>query len=238
MCVLREFRPQAAFDREQFEAAIKHRGMYEAAYNFFAACHTSSPQKGVPFNVAKVRWLQDKFFKTARLDLPSTVIVALRTDESPEDSFGSLMLLSPPEICHAFLLSVADQVRCIVSDDDLRRWRACALTTTFRFEVIDNSMKRCWRSLQIREDSGLYGDAVKRTAIQRGYDVMEIKSMLEETGTIAMGAEALAAAWRQNVSLGATSEPIRSPSSTRCSRCGHASWRTRHARSSCSSPTC
>ena len=200
---------QAVFKLEEYQASIKNHKVYESAFNFWGACHTLAPQRGSPYNMMKIGWLRDKFFKQPRLDFPGTITVAVRSDENPLASFGSLMLISPPEICHAFLLSVAEHVTLNVADDDLMVWRTCMLTVSFKFLQIDGNDARYWRPLQVREDAGLFGDAVKRTAVQRGYDVMEVKAMLETARAHQLGADACVSAWKANVELAPNSELVK-----------------------------
>lgn len=72
-----------------------------------------------------------------------------------------------------------------------------------------SATSKVWRAHDLREAVVQVGDAVKLSAIQRMYDVINTHILLEkETGTT-LGAQATAAAWKENVRLAASSEEVK-----------------------------
>ena len=77
-----------------------------------------------------------------------------------------------------------------------------------RFLKRDSEHERYWLHHQHREDIQQLGDALKRSTIERGYDIMEAKEMLAAAGQ-PVGAAACAKAWQDNIRLAKNSEPIK-----------------------------
>ena len=185
------------------------RKRYGCAQNIFAASFTATPCRRVPYSMQKVN-----LFRKNHLTKPSStyladnaITVVVATGQDPQTTFGSLVMLSPPEVVHAFMFSLADDIRNGADDESLGIWRVGCLTAQFKYLLIDNHQARYWMSLSLREKQVGVADLVKRTPMERGHDVMEAKALIEgsrpggECSSIECARE-----WSQKVELAGSSE--------------------------------
>jgi hypothetical protein len=81
----------------------------------------------VPVNIGQVKHLQSAYFPYSDppLSNPFTQTVAVDScDFNLEDNLGSLQRISPEEIDHALVFSIAESISKLCSDDVLKRCRA------------------------------------------------------------------------------------------------------------------
>lgn len=94
---------------------------------------------------------------------------------------------------------------------DLEKWRNLVLTFPCAFVKVESMSDRYWRHLQMREDLFHLGETIKRTSIQRAFDVIEARELMEvklglSPGT--MSAKQAEKCWTDSVKLAEKSERV------------------------------
>ena len=213
---------QCVFELRAFKIAMAARGEYRAAQNIFAVNFRSMPSKMVPLRLSKTDRIRAQFMSTPSRSIPwdFCLTVAVNADENPEATFGSQMMLRPPEFPHALIFQVAEDIDQGMSDDQLKIWRVCMLTFPFCYRAVDNFQSRYWTSLQLREDTASMGDFAKRTDLERGADVMEAKAIEEKIVDAPWVLQSVQTAGKQMSLLVARVNQSRSLLSMLCSQSG------------------
>ena len=142
------------------------------------------------------------------------IVVAVKSTQADKDAVdawgcGSLAIMSAPEVFWAFLLSVKRHIDIGTSDEELEPFRQAMAHAPMKFKLNDNEGNRWWGHQQLREDISELGTVLKRSTIERGWDVMHAKNMLAKAG-LPTGAEACAKEWASKVKLSRASEPLTS----------------------------
>ena len=119
-----------------------------------------------------------------------------------------LSFISAPEVVWAYLLSVACHITNGATDPELLPFRQGLLSAPLKFVLGDNAAERYWLHHQSREDIAQLGDSLKRSPIERGFDVMEAKAMMVAAG-LSVSPAACAKAWADNVRLAKNSEAVK-----------------------------
>ena len=125
---------------------------------------------------------------------------------SPFGLSALTMAIGVAQVIWAYIFATAEHIKNGATDIELQPFRQGMLSCPMRFMKVDNEMERYWKHHQSREDAQQLGDSIRRSSIERAFDVMEAKAMLNLPST---GAAACAAAWRDNVKLARGSEPIK-----------------------------
>ena len=194
---------RAPYDQKACMLSLAANHKYECGFNAFKLDWFSSPCSLAPVSKFKIEWLIKHFFSMAFDNLPP-IHVALPSGVSPED--GGLVMLSPPEILWAAVLGLRRLIEDAKADDDcVRLCRKAFQSACVCFEVLDNKRDRLFQCHQLRESMTQLGDSVKRSPIQRLYDVIETRNLWGPN----MGAAQMAAMWEENIVLSAGSEPMK-----------------------------
>ena len=87
---------------------------------------------------------------------PLTVVVGVTEGQDIFATRGLLQCLSPLEMAHALLLSVAKDIHTGVGEPRLMLWRQMLLSITFVFELLPPNMDTLmWRVQELRHVSGI-----------------------------------------------------------------------------------
>eukprot|EP00972_Heterocapsa_arctica_P114739 16444051-Heterocapsa_arctica.AAC.1 len=132
--------------------------------------------------MAKINFIRNHYLQKPTDKFPGEepVHVAVKSDEDPRLTYGHSPMLSPPEPAHAVIFQVFADITAGMADDELRVWRSLFLSVNMVYHKIDNMEVRYQTSLNLRESMSSMGDAVKRTALERGFEIMEANSLLEK----------------------------------------------------------
>ena len=90
------------------------------------------------------------FFNEPTTIFPFVLVGAVRSQEDPRSSQGSILQLTPPDLVWAILQAVYDAVTAAAEDKDLMKWKQCMISATIRLEVLGNEEDRLWRASQLR----------------------------------------------------------------------------------------
>ncbi|CAK0904040.1 unnamed protein product, partial [Prorocentrum cordatum] len=199
----------AGLNPTNFVHSIEASGTYSCYTNLFLIDLTAVQSKQVPISRNKIRELQDHFFSQPTSTWPLHLSVAVRSNQRPPNTHwgpGCCSLLTAPEVAWAYVLSVAESIKNGATDPELAPWYTGLLAAPMKFCRIDNEQERYWAHLQSREDLVQMAESVKRSPIERGFDVMEARVLLDSGKEL--GAKECAGHWAKNVRLAKSSEPI------------------------------
>ena len=199
---------RGVFNAGDCKMALQHAGRYEAGLNMFTVRWEYSAVKGTPINAKSVADLQKQFFHKPVNKFPADIVIAV--DNGASDVMvapGSLLRVSPPELEHAFFLSVAADIEAGKDEETLGYWKVAMLTCSFCFEVLETEEQRFYRHITLREQITGKHDAMTSTATQRVFQIMSLWTYKENTGEKQNNAD-FAQAWNSNVEMAASSEPV------------------------------
>ena len=94
--------------------------------------------------------------------------------------FGALQRVSPEEVTHAMLLSVAEAITAKADDTVLGKWSNLFRMVNMVFEVVPAGITRFWKAQNLREDLVEAGESVRRSVRQRIYEVARFKAEREK----------------------------------------------------------
>jgi hypothetical protein len=189
---------EAAFDDAECTVALKREKMYRAGCNFFWLNMFRSLMPGVPLSMERIMEIVVEYFATP-VPFKGMVTVEGRADANlPRTS--NLLILSPEEFCHAYLLAIDAAISRGDSDDILQTWKKFCLSVCFEYiDVAANGPNATfWWAWNNREQHCVSSDAVKRTAYQRACEVYNFKVNLLKAKAPAT-ADAIAKAYSDSV---------------------------------------
>ena len=170
---------QAAFDDEQCNMSLTREKVYRAGCNFFWLNLHRSLMPGVPLSMDRIKDVVAEFWQKPR-PFKGMVNVEAKSDGGlPRKS--NLLIMSPEEFCHVYLLAIDASIERGDSEDVLNLWKKYCLSVCFEYvDVSANGYKATfWWSWNNREQHCATSDAVKRTAYQRACEVNAFKTTLE-----------------------------------------------------------
>jgi hypothetical protein len=185
---------------------------YKCGGNFLWIDHTWLCNHRVPFNQGQIRSIQkfDYPFGDPPAAHPYDMHIAVDdSDYKVTEHRGSLQRVSPEEIGHAVLFSVAEAIAAPETTDDvLRRWRKLMLTMPFVFSICAPGDDRFWLCQNLREAMVEHGDSVRRTVRQLVHDVAGFKMEKEHGTDTTLSSEKVALQYKKHMKLARSSEPI------------------------------
>ncbi|CAK0828182.1 unnamed protein product [Prorocentrum cordatum] len=208
-----EWGSAAGFDPAAFKRAIAAKGEYRCNRSIFVFKTLQTSTKKTPIQWKKVVMLKEHFWgqpPTNCFTDAMTFCGAVRTDEDPDTMHGEVQLISPIEMTWSLLLAVDEAIANGEPEEVLLKWCSTLVSVPCRFIISDNQSDRYWKHMQTREDIAQLGAMVKRTSVERGFDVMEAKEMAEDgKGGVTLSASACSELWKSNVRLAHNSEPVK-----------------------------
>ena len=193
---------EAPFDGKAFKSAIDREGSYKSAGSFWwvRQHRCAGGFAKVPINQSAIDNLSSYHFTSVPAKFPSDIVVAVDSDSTIE--FGKLDRLSPDELEHAFIFAIARQIDAGATNEELLAWRRVSLTVTISFEQIENETERLWRAVRLREQLTANFQNMARTALQRIYEVVEVRNRADtHAGGTGVSAQSLAAMYNDKGKL-------------------------------------
>ena len=166
-----------------------------------------SQSASVPISMKKVELRVDLYQHGESLP---TLEVAIPVSCSNADELQDLCvsqqlkLVSPPEQVHAMLFSVARAIKAAGDEDDaqLEKWRDLLRSVPMKFKFMGKEALY-WASLNFREAMDTSAVAVRRTLLQRIFEIVAFQEDRQISG-----AHAVAEQYAQNMRYGPRSEQV------------------------------
>ncbi|CAK0896993.1 unnamed protein product [Prorocentrum cordatum] len=170
----------APFDAETFTDTFKTTGRVTCGINFFAMDVTHSAAPGIPIRKKAVSSLTEHYYDQPAFFMGSVTIgVAKDSDDVPSlMASHSLKPPSPEEKRFAFVEAIARDIRAGKGDFVLKRQRALSVSACFVDLSTDDALH--WQAVQEREDFGTDFEAMRRSAVQRLYEIVNYKKRKED----------------------------------------------------------
>ncbi|CAJ1410687.1 unnamed protein product [Effrenium voratum] len=172
---------QAVFDPRECKAALTKEGCYRAAINLMWIDPFGSTTPTVPLSVERVRELGQ--FACPAGDakhLTENFTVAVDSlDQDMLDSKGKWKAVSPEEMQHALLFTLADVIKNQAPDEKLAAWRRVFLSAPAVFTVVGGGDSLYWHSFHRRQQVVQTYDSLKRSARQLAFEVTAFKNKKE-----------------------------------------------------------
>lgn len=199
---------RVGFKYEDYVAAMKTAGEYEAAGNYFWVNWSFNATPGVPFNTQAVQDLKAYYFKSGPTRFPLTLEIALENiSVDVRKLHGELRRVSPEEVEHALLLAVSESIKEGADEAVLREWRAVLLSVPMHFVVLNGGDALYWRAVNLREATVAQYDGLARSAVQRIFEVATFRARREKATGGKLSAEALDKEWAANARLAKSTTP-------------------------------
>ena len=135
------------FDSGMYEDSFKRGVTYVAGCNMLWASLLGSITPAVPIIGPKVEALASQLFANPDAAAPMLHIAATPLPLQK----GSLVRLSPDEICHAFIMQVAEKIRSQTPEDVLKQYRRMLLSWPTQFIHKDSDDDRYYYATNQRE---------------------------------------------------------------------------------------
>ena len=200
----------ALWARDAHDAAVAAGTSLTSGMNLFSMDLLSLPSEHVPINRRKVQLIQDTHLSRPTRRMPGGVptTVALNMGENPIVRFGKLKVVSPIEPLHAVVFQIAsDIVAGRLEAADIKTWRHLLLCCPVTLVRVDNAQSTYSSIINEREGLSTLGDAIKRTNLDRGWEVMETKALLDG-GNRDTSVEETAQWYVTNIRLNPSAEPV------------------------------
>ncbi|CAJ1398801.1 unnamed protein product [Effrenium voratum] len=196
---------QAVFDPRECKAALTKEGCYRAAINLMWIDPFGPTTPTVPLSVERVREL-GQFACPAGDDLTENFTVAVDSpDQDMLDSKGKWKAVSPEEMQHALLFTLADVIKDQAPDEKLAAWRRVFLSAPAVFTVVGGGDSLYWHSFHRRQQVVQTYDSLKRSARQLAFEVTAFKNKKESEAGERLGVKEVQDIFRSKAHLMAKS---------------------------------
>ena len=189
-------------------AALQSDSMkYKAAINVFAVDALRLPMPGVPISRSAVTRLREHHFG-APAPLPLDIVVGVASADAAKAAMDGQLCrqVSAPELLFAYFDAIGLAIK--KADEGLLvRWAQTALCCPCCFVKLESEDEYHRLSIQFREDISQAFTTMRFTAVQKMFDVQQLKERKEET-TGAVSAERLAAYYAEGVRFADNSEKM------------------------------
>ena len=205
---------QAAFDLAEYQTAMKQHGTYRCAGNELWLDFWFTPQPGVPYNKASIFQLAEKSFFEPNQWTGTNVVMVSDLAYNPMEHQGALRRLSPEEVNFARVIGIANAIDREVPKEVLEAFKVDLQCASFQFELheggVDNpSHTAIRRSINLREQMRQTAKAVGRDTLQRIFEVLRIRRLMEQSrGAGKVSNEALAQYYENEINLSTESEAV------------------------------
>ena len=196
----------AAFDPTSAQSALTENNVHVCGETLWKIDPLWTPTPNVPYNPSQTNLFIDHYFQQPSY-LPFTPVIAISTPDVKEivDTVGKWKCITPEEPRHAFLKAMHRD-----KDDPSKaqRWRHIARSTVVEFRVVAPLLIRS-HAMQLRENKGVDFVGVKRSLMQRIYEVLGFKAeFVKSTGDKNPSAEKVTAAFVADVQFSPGSEKV------------------------------
>ena len=165
---------------------------------YFSLFDTHLPRPRFPSHTS---WTAERF--------PHEVVCCLPSNSEPPtpENRDKVFRLSPDEIELAFVQKLDKLIASGATDDELVKWRSCALATTYSYQRVDVEDDKHWIALNLRQNLVQDSSTMGFTTLQNIYDVLHEKSKMERSFG-EMSAIEVAARYEKNVRYSTESERV------------------------------
>ena len=186
---------------DECSRALAAVGCYDCGCNIFWLKLEHLPVPGVPLTKHGISTAMKQHFQAPKRYIDPIVVAATSRDDGTSliRKQGNLELVSPPEVVHALILKLAARIDEGAEDEELRRWRQVCLTVTFVFEVLDNSLARYFRSVNLHEQLTGNFEAMARDVTQRVMELMAFKNLMKTEHNMDLNEAELHKRWSEKV---------------------------------------
>ena len=147
--------------------------MYRAGCNFFWLHLLRSMTPSVPLSLIRVMELAGHLYSTPR-PFKGLVVVQGSADPSSPRTSG-LLMLSPEELCHAYLFAIDLAITSGKDDDTLLLWKKHCLSVCFEYVDVGGADGLFWCAWNVRDGLCAQNQAIERTARQKMTEIYEVK---------------------------------------------------------------
>ena len=170
---------RAHYQEEIAVAALGQHGCHESGLNVFKIDFLSTPLKNAPLNKHKLNWLVEKFFSKPFSNLPYTVTAALAEGLKPSHAWGSLIVVSPPELLWAPVIGAAHMMsNCGLTEEEILSIRRAFLNASVQLKYFSNPQDLLFEAHANRHEFSSIGEIARRTPLQRVFDCLQGASLL------------------------------------------------------------
>ena len=160
-------------------AALQKHGKHQTGLSIWQIDALSNPLKGAPVLQHKLRWLIQHYYSQPFDDLSYTLTLGLTQGMTPASAFGSLILVSPPELLLAPILGFAEMVRDKgLTQEERSKCRNALLTASVCIKWYPNAQDLLFDAHNNRRDFSSIGSIAPRTTLQRIFDILQGAEML------------------------------------------------------------
>ena len=187
------------FSQTDLEAALQAtRDTHVCGINFAWVNALFSAAPGVPVRMPAVKQVRDNVLREL-CALEHFHVAIPSKDYAVAAHKGGLMRVSPEEIAAAFILAVASDIQKQKPDDLLQKWYTQLRPTTCVCVLLPGQMDRYWYALERRENVEHEFQAVRRSCLQRLYEVNRFVEKLQGTSGQAVKLPDLLKAYTENL---------------------------------------
>ncbi len=120
------------------------------------------------------------------------------------NDYSVVKRVSPEEFVFAFITGMAKDLK---KNKNIDEWRQCMLCTTMEYKIAQSEDDMYWLGLQLREDVVVAHAALRRTTLQKIFDVLAYKKKIEAVSG-PLSALKLSTKYQTNIKVAADSEQI------------------------------
>ena len=205
---------QASFDLDEYKKAMKTHGTYRCGANEWWLDFWFTSQPGVPYNKSSIYQLAENSFKEPNQWTGTNIVLVTDLNFNPLEHQGSLRRLSPEEINFARVIGISMAIDAGASEETLRAFKTDLQCASFQFEFheggLDNpSHSGVKRAINLRESMRQVAKAVGRDCLQRIYEVLRIRKLMEQSaGNKQVSTQALVDYYEKEIRLSTDSEAV------------------------------
>lgn len=203
---------QAAFDPTEYQNAMKTHGTYRCAGNELWLDMWFTTQPGVPYNRASIYQLAENSFSEPNQWTGTNVVIVSDLTYNPMDHQGAMRRLSPEEVNFARVIGICNAIDNGADNETLQQFKVDLQCASFQFELheggVDNpTHPAIRRAINLREQMRQTAKAVGRDTLQRIYEVLRIRRLMEQTqGKVSN--EQLAQYYQDKIKMSTESEAV------------------------------
>ena len=190
-------------DNPSAQANLNLHGHCEGNINVLKANRFLSRQKLAPVSKAKMEILMAMVKIDGEWPEDLALQFLIRNAADVEGEMPNATSITPLEFIWAPVLVYASHAKTSPGPDDMALIRRALLAANAKFSKQGaEAMAGFWGTFHLRHRLKVVGEAVKRTPVQKAFDIWESKQMLDDLEKQNFGADAMATYWQRHVEQG------------------------------------
>ena len=165
----------APFDMGSYVGAMQSTGIYLCGENCFKHSFSWSARPRVPVITSRIDELMSSEYMAPTEFAQDIVIAVDSVSWDPSAHYGAWPSVSPEEYRRAFVKAVARDIRARKPAETLKLWRRHALSSKFRFELLETDVAKYYRAANIRGQIADEYEFTRTTCYQRIVDICLFK---------------------------------------------------------------